>query len=230
MTASRQVGWTSPGRCIAILASLTLTLAASRAGAEVDRRSHELVRRECRAVIDTEDVTLFANGTVRLISKHDEERSVQLTELTPDEVEAFLRRVREVDLSEEYPIGVTLQGDWVEQCQLYLDVDPEVEPARYRFGRYDSLSLGLSRVNRVADDLLQVVLERAPTVGLPYGYVPEPGDVLERVDGVLFEVIGLTGDKKGIELIGVEQPLTIYVLNEAVGQHFKALVKKRKFP
>jgi len=212
------------------LASLTLTLAAARAGAEVDRRSHELVRRECRAVIDTEDVTLFANGTVRLISKHDEERSVQLTELTPDEVEAFLRRVREVDLSEEYPIGVTLQGDWVEQCQLYLDVDPEVEPARYRFGRYDSLSLGLSRVNRVADDLLQVVLERAPTVGLPYGYVPESGDVLERVDGVLFEVIGLTGDKKGIELIGVEQPLTIYVLNEAVGQHFKALVKKRKFP
>jgi len=230
MKALAQEGWAQPGRCSAILASLILTLAASRAGAEVDRRSHELVRRECRAVIDTEDVTLFANGTVRLISKHDEERSVQLTELTPDEVEAFLRRVREVDLSEEYPIGVTLQGDWVEQCQLYLDVDPEVEPARYRFGRYDSLSLGLSRVNRVADDLLQVVQERAPTVGLPYGYVPEPGDVLERVDGVLFEVIGLTGDKKGIELIGVEQPLTIYVLNEAVGQHFKALVKKRKFP
>jgi len=189
-----------------------------------------LVRRECQAVIDVEDVTLFANGTVRLIWRHDEEKSIQLTELTPDEVQAFLRRVREVDLSEEDPVGVTMQGDWVEQCELYLDVFPDEEPNRYRFGRYDSLSLALSRVNRVADDLLEVVQERAPTTGLPYGYVPKPGDVLERVDGVLFEVIGLTGDKKGIELIGVEQPLTIYVLNEAVGQHFKALVKRREFP
>jgi hypothetical protein len=212
------------------LAGLLLTVATATGGTQVDRRSHELVRRECRAVIDTEDVTLFANGTVRLISKHDEERSVQLTELTPDEVQAFLRRIREVDLSEEDPVGVTLQGDWVEQCELYLDVFKDEEPTRYRFGRYDSLSLPLSRVNRVADDLLETVKDRAPTTGLPYGYVPKPGDVLERVDGVLFEVIGLTGDKKGLELIGVEQPLTIYVLNEAIGQQFKALVKRRKFP
>ena len=211
------------------LAAVLLTAAAA-SGSTPDRRSHELVRRECRAVIDTEDVTLFANGTVRLISKHGEERTVRLTELTPDEVQAFLRRVRQVDLSEEDSAKVTLQGDWVEQCELYLDVDPEQEPTRYRFGRYDSLSLALSRVNRVADDLLQVVVDRAPTVGLPHGYVPEPGDILERVDGVLFEVIGLTGDKKGIELIGVEQPLTLYVLNEAVGQQFKALVKRREFP
>ena len=212
------------------LAGLLLTVATATGATQVDRRSHELVRRECRAVIDTEDVTLFANGTVRLISKHDEERSVQLTELTPDEVQAFLRRIREVDLSEEDPVGVTLQGDWVEQCELYLDVFKDEEPTRYRFGRYDSLSLPLSRVNRVADDLLETVKDRAPTTGLPYGYVPKPGDVLERVDGVLFEVIGLTGDKKGLELIGVEQPLTIYVLNEAIGQQFKALVKRRKFP
>lgn len=212
-----------------LLTGLLLTIAGTAVEAEVDRRSHELVRRECRAVIDSEDVTLFANGTVRLISRHDEEKSVQLAELNPDEVQAFLRRVREVDLSEEVPVGVGLQGDWVESCELYLDVGEE-EPTRYRFGRYDSLSLALSRVNRVADDLLEVVKDRAPTVGLPYGYVPEPGDILERVDGVLFQVIGLTGDKKGIELIGVEQPLTIYILNEAVGQHFKALVKRRKFP
>ena len=82
----------------------------------------------------------------------------------------------------------------------------------------------------MADYLLQVVVDRAPTVGLPHVYVPEPGDILERVDGVLFDVIGLTGDKKGIELFGVEQPLTLYVLNEAVGQQFKALVKRREFP
>lgn len=212
------------------LVGLVLAIEPISGATSVDRRSHELVRRECRAVIDTEDVTLFANGTVRLISRHDEEKSVQLTELTPDEVQAFLRRVREVDLSEEDPVGVTMQGDWVEQCELYLDVVADEEPARYRFGRYDSLSLALSRVNRVADDLLAVVKERAPTTGLPYGYVPKPGDVLERFDGVLFEVIGLTGDKKGLELIGVEQPLTIYVLNEAIGQHFKALVKRREFP
>lgn len=212
------------------LTVLLLTVTPSSGATHVDRRSHELIRRECRAVIDTEDVTLFANGTVRLIAKHEEDRTVQLTELTPDEVQAFLRRVREVDLSEEDPAGLNLQGDWVEQCELYLDVSEGEEPTRYRFGRYDSLSLPLSRVNRVADDLLEVVKERAPTTGLPYGYVPKPGDVLERVDGVLFEVIGLTGDKKGIELIGVEQPLTIYILNEAIGQHFKALVERREFP
>ena len=215
---------------VSVYLAIVLTVVPTSGSSRVDRRSHELIRRECRAVIDTEDVTLFANGTVRLIAKHEEERSVQLTELTPDEVQAFLRRVREVDLSEEDPVGVHLQGDWVEQCELYLDVLVDEEPTRYRFGRYDSLSLPLSQVNRVADDLLEVVQDRAPTTGLPYGYVPEPGDVLERVDGVLFEVIGLTGDKKGIELIGVEQPLTIYILNEAVGRHFKALVKRREFP
>ena len=215
---------------VSVYLAVLLAVVPASGSSQVDRRSHELIRRECRALIDTEDVTLFANGTVRLIAKHEEERSVRLTELTPDEVQAFLRRVREVDLSEEDSVGVNLQGDWVEQCELYLDVSVDEEPTRYRFGRYDSLSLPLSRVNRVADDLLEVVQDRAPTTGLPYGYVPEPGDVLERVDGVLFEVIGLTGDKKGIELIGVEQPLTIYVLNEAVGQHFKALVKRRQFP
>jgi len=214
---------------MALVVGFLLTIAEAHGAMDVDRRSHELVRRECRSIIDSEDVTLFANGTVRLIWKRDEERSVLLAELNPDEVQAFLQRVREVDLSEEDLVGKGLQGDWVEQCELYLDV-ADGEPARYRFGRYDSLSLALSRVNRVADDLLKLVRERAPTVGLPIGYVPKAGDILERVDGVLFEVIGLTGDKRGVEMVGVEQPLIIYVLNEAINQQFTALVKRRKFP
>lgn len=211
-----------------LVVSLWMASAPSRA-AEVDRRSHELIRRECRAVIDVEDVTMFANGTVRLIARHEEEKAVRLAELTPDEVQAFIRRVMEVDLSEEDPVAIGLEGDWVEQCEIYLDVW-EAEPRRYRYGRYDSLSLALSRIDGIADDLLELVKDRAPNVGLPQGYTPEPGDVLERADGVLFEVIGRTGDKKGWELVGVEQPLTIYLLNEAIDDHFVALVKRRTFP
>ena len=216
-------------RAVTFLAGL-LSIAGVLLGEEViDRRSHELIRRECRAVIDVEDVTMFANGTVRLISRHEEEKSVQLAELTPDEVQAFINRVLEVDLSEEDPAAVGLEGDWVEQCQIYLDV-ANGEPLRYRYGRYDSLSLALSRIHRIAEDLLELVKDRAPNVGLPHGYAPEPGDVLERVDGVLFEVIGQTGDKKGWELVGVEQPLTIYLANEAIDDHFIALVTRRTFP
>ena len=54
--------------------------------------------------------------------------------------------------------------------------------------------------------------------------------MLERVDGVLFEVISQTGDKKGGELVGLEQPLTIYLANEAIDDHFVALVRRRSFP
>ena len=59
-----------------LVVSLWMAAAPSRA-AEVDRRSHELIRRECRAVIDVEDVTMFANGTVRLIARHEEEKAAR---------------------------------------------------------------------------------------------------------------------------------------------------------
>ena len=34
---------------------------------------------------------------------------------------------------------------------------------------------------------------------------------MRRGDGELFEVIGLTSDGKGVELNGINQPITIYV-------------------
>ena len=48
--------WTvSPIAALAVWVGIRLlTVVPSAGGAEVDRRSHELVRRQCRAVIDTE--------------------------------------------------------------------------------------------------------------------------------------------------------------------------------
>ncbi|HXU46194.1 MAG TPA: hypothetical protein VN783_11760, partial [Thermoanaerobaculia bacterium] len=58
---------------------------------------------------------------------------------------------------------------------------------------------------------------------LPEGYAPAPGDRLRRADGVLFEIHGFTDDGKGIELRGVEQPLTIYLRKEDLRQLFVAV-------
>jgi hypothetical protein len=61
---------------------------------------------------------------------------------------------------------------------------------------------------------------------LPTGYEPAVGDVLRRVDGVLFEVQGRTADELGLELQGVNQPLTVYIAKDRVAEVFVALVSR----
>jgi hypothetical protein len=57
--------------------------------------------------------------------------------------------------------------------------------------------------------------------------VPRRGDVLRRVDGVLFRVVARTADENGWELQGVEQPLVLYVVGSDVPRLFVELVERR---
>jgi hypothetical protein len=62
---------------------------------------------------------------------------------------------------------------------------------------------------------------------MPAGYEPRPGDVLRRHDGELYEVITLTADRQGVELQGVEQPLTLFVARSELVGEFVELVRRR---
>ena len=51
-----------------------------------------------------------------------------------------------------------------------------------------------------------------------------------RPDGRRFQVVGLTSDRKGVELNGIDEPLTIFMAIEALRDQFSALAERRSFP
>jgi hypothetical protein len=69
----------------------------------------------------------------------------------------------------------------------------------------------LETVRVVLTEVETLARTRAVHGALPESYEPKPGDFVRRDDGELFEVIALTSDGKGVELNGINQPVTIYV-------------------
>lgn len=191
-----------------------------------DPRSIELLRRDCRSEIGRQEVTLFANGTVRLREGIPQDPKMTLEELDPERLGGYLRRLEAEDLSEvENDAAGGVVGDWVEQCQLYVR---QAGKARtFSYALYDALSLNLSRVVTIADDLAREVDPRASMQHLPLDYIPRTGDVLRRVDGELFQIVGQTADKQGYELAGVVTPLTLYLPKSELGREFIALESRR---
>lgn len=222
-------------RTAAIRCSLAAIAGVTGAGTLPATESHEslrtweIVRRECRTTISRQEVTLFANGTLRLKTRDPERDEMQLAELLPEEVEAFIRRLEAEDLSEVPEGREEVLGAMVERCGLFLDL-PDREPERYFFGRFDSLPLGLARLNAIVNDLYEDVATLAPQGGLPGDYFPEPGDILMGADGQRFKVVALTSDKKGVELLGMDQPLTIFIALESLRGRFDTLLERRDFP
>ena len=136
---------------------------------------------------------------------------MKLAELTPDEVTAYTERLAAEDLSEVDEMEpLSLSGLGVEHCELHLRLW-EGDNRRFRFARLDSLPLTLSRVVGIADGMALKAEAQAPTAEFSPSFVPQPGDVLIREDGLRFEVVGLTGEGKGVELEQFDQPLTVYV-------------------
>lgn len=215
-----------------VLLSLVLVLTPQTllsAEAPKSLRSWEIVRRNCETAYSREEITLFGNGTVRLRFREEDEDSMRLAELNPEEVQAYVRRLEAEDLSEVPEGREEFLGSMVERCGLFLEL-PDAPLQRFYFGRFDSLPLGLSRLNAIVNDLYQEADELAPEGGLPRNYIPEPGDILERIDGHRFRVVALTSDRKGVELSGIDDPLTIFVALEALRQQFVALVEHQSFP
>ncbi len=234
--------------CAALLAILTAALggpgtpaalgarataAASGPAAEAgggDLRSRVVLDRDCASRLGTRRVTLFANGTIRLRVRASEESEggvtdqMKLGELDRGELQAYRNRLTAIDLSESESTGLSARGDWVDRCQIRLELDDR--PAvHFAYSRFDSLPLGLSKLVGIADELAAQALARDAGSGLPPGYRPAPGDVLVRVDGELFEVVGPTADGRGTELRGVDQPLTLFVLTEELGRLFVGRVE-----
>ena len=194
-----------------------------------DPRGQVVFQRECVGQDLRTDVTLFANGTVRLRDGEGSERQMQLAELGAEELAALLRRLEAEDLSEVDPNPPVSELEWTEWCELELQLDDQPGHT-FRYGRFDSLPLGLSRVVAIADELVAEVAARAPVGHLPRKYVPRRGDILERADGALFKVIGYTSDRRGVELQGVEVPLTIYIGPGELNGQFIRLVKRDNPP
>ena len=195
-----------------------------------DLRSVELLDYDCSSEVGRRQLTLFGNGTLRLRTwEGDEPPEMTLQELEPGELRGYRNRFREIDFSETESGDGTAAGDWVERCDLRMafDRDPEVPILEFSFGGYDSLSLSLSRAVRIAEELVESARLAGLSGNLPHNYVPLPGDVLRRRDEALFEVIDLTGDGKGVELRGIDQPLVIYVLLDKLPEEFGELVERR---
>ena len=200
---------------------------------EVSDRSRVLARLDCFNSLHRRELTLFANGTLRLKAGRPGEEGMSLAELGPKELESALALLAEIDLSETDPATAGPEGELVERCLLELKL-PDRAPVERRFKRFDSLPLALGRALTVLDGLATGMAEprggpgdrRRP--GLPVGYEPEPGDLLRHADGTLYEVIAFTADGQGVELQGVDQPLTLYLSRGRLGGEIVELVGRRE--
>jgi hypothetical protein len=213
-------------RARALVRASVALLAFFPAGELAAGKPHEeLLRRECSSRLGRNEVTLFGNGTIRWREWQNGELSMRLAELGGDEVEAYVRRLAECDLSKvrESPGGVA--GEWVERCEIFLNL-PGATPRRLAFGRLDTHPLAFADLLRIAEELAQRALESPVAGGLPASYVPRAGDLLLRADQIEFEVVGPTADGNGIELRGRIQPLTLYLSNDDLRRQFVRLLKQ----
>lgn len=173
-------------------------------------RSTVRLRYDCRSEIGRRELTLFANGTVRLREGLGREERFELGELSPEELTAFENRLAEIDLAEDDPGGrVVVDGPWMEQCRLDLLTMAE-RAVSFSFSKAATRSLSIDRLTRMAEELAGHV---RPELGgdLPAGYQPVSGDELVRADGRRFRVVALTSDGKAVELEQIDEPLVIFV-------------------
>ncbi len=207
-------------------AGLATVLAAGLASAPAfaaepihDPRSHELLRLDCVTGNLRTDLTLFSNGTCRLREGEVGSERMHLSELDPDAKDAYVRRLQAESLGESVsPLG-SLGGEWTESCRLAVDI-PDGPQGEVRYGNLAPKSLALSRVVTIAEEILLVVRTAARVSGLRPGFVPQRDQVLVRRDGTRYRVRGLTSDGLGIELEGIDQPVTIYFALEVLHEEF----------
>jgi hypothetical protein len=220
-------------RAVLGTAAMMLFLVGPGRSAE-DPRSQVVLRLDCSSRLARQEVTLFANGTIRLRERlpvdatGTSRKEMTLVELGPDELTGYRARLRAENLEEAQRWRYGVEGEWVEQCLLVLQLEEDAE-WRFEFGRYDSLDLALSRVVRVAEELVAraEAAKDVPRERLPSDYQVRLGDVLRRLDGLVFEAVAFTSDGTGVELQGLSQPLTVYVLKEDIRSQFPILISRR---
>ncbi len=196
-------------------------------------RTHETFRLDCTANELSSSVVLFGNGTVRLRERGGETDGLRLAELYPEELTAFLNRLREVDLSETPDRIYGPSGEMLEQCllRLRLDVTPGAPAREVRFPKMAAMDLALHQVLRVIDDVVLLASERERSArGLPAEYEPRVGDVLVKENGDRFRIDRWTADGKGAEISGFESPLVLYIARDKIRFEFHEIERRGRPP
>lgn len=205
-----------PGPVIALMISvLTIPALAS------DPRSRVVLSSDCRSETERRELTLFANGTLRVRDGSGATRQMRLAELGRSELEAYLARLGEIEFDDLAPRSPGLEGAWVEDCRLELDL-PDRERQTFRYGPYDSIPLGWKHVLLIVGDLLEELETSRLADDRVRDYEPEPGDTLvRRSDGARYEVLGFTLEGTGVELQGLDEPLTVFILLDHLLEQFE---------
>ncbi len=190
-------------------------------------RSIEVLRFDCASRLGRREVTLFGNGTIRLRDGPIGKEWMGLAELGPEELQGTLRRLADEDLSEAAHLLPGVVGDWIEKCDLVLEL-PGRQRQKFFYGHYDALPLALYHVQRIAEELAAKVAVLRDAEQLPARYEPRLGDVLKRTDGNRYRVVNFTSDRKGVELDGLDQPLHLVVLKEQMRLEFVAIVSRER--
>lgn len=189
---------------------------------------HRLLVYDCASSLGHRKVALFDDGTILLQEGPPEEEVTTLQSVDPDRLDAFRRRLLQAEKPKRThdPSVRGLGGEWVETCRLEVTLPGEPRVA-VSFDRYDSLSLAVGNLVRIAEDVLQVTRDAIPESTLPPEYEPRAGDVLERRDGQRFRIVRPTGDGLGLEMAGLDQPLTLYIPRGALRSEFTELLSRR---
>ena len=210
-----------------VIALLPLALLLPWA-AQADDRSTEILRYECRTDSSRRETTLFANGTIRLRRGKIGNELMGLAELGREALEGYLNRLAKEDLTNVTSPVPGPEGAWVEHCTLRLQL-AGTEMRSFEFGPFDPLQLNFAHVLQIAQELEKKVTIVKDKDELPADYDPRPGDVLKRIgDGLRFRIVAFTGDSKGIELEGLDQPLEIYINRNEIRKKFTVLVSREQ--
>ncbi|MEM6704785.1 MAG: hypothetical protein AAF690_18845 [Acidobacteriota bacterium] len=216
-------------RTVLVLAAVLVCPVASTA--QQDSRSFrivELLRMSCSNSLGLREVTLFGNGTLRLRDGLGDDIKMWLHELEPQERDAFVQRLLEDTWDETQDEYRSIDGDWIENCELILDLPGQVAH-RHSFGRYDSLSLTLQRAVSIAQEMIVLVDQTRRPEGeseIPRDYEPRVGDLLINEQGHRYRLIAFTWEGEGVELQGLDQPLTMYLSFDGLRQEFVQVRRK----
>ena len=185
-----------------------------------DPRSRVVLSSDCHTQTSRQELTLFANGTVRLRDGIGATRTMRLVELGDSELQAYLNRLGEIRFDDLAPRSPGLEGDWVESCVLVVAV-PGDEERRFEFGRFDTVPLGLKHVQLILEDLR--VSSRTGVRRWRVHADTSRRSATSWCDAAtvrVFEVLGFTLEGTGVELEGIDQPITVFVLKESILDDF----------
>lgn len=191
-----------------------------------DPRSVDLFYYGCADELHRRDVTLFANGTLRLRQGAPDAPEMQLEEIGPVELRGHLNRLLRIRASHDFPdqmhLDGSLGGRWIDTCRFRLDL-PGFEPVQLEVGAFDLLPLELRQLVQYADELSGLTRPLVRPDALPPDYAPEIGDLLRTYEGKVYRVRGRTSDGGALELESLDGAWRIFVPEDEFPEHFAAL-------